>query len=409
MNLAKVTKASYAVLIACTVSHFMNHVYTGVLSPFLPLIRDEFGLTLTEAGILTTAVILTMTSAHLLVGHLGDKGLRDIFISVSILLAGIVMLVASFATSFLFLVGTQIAIGLGVSGYHPSAFPAISAKFPKTERAKAVGLNAAGGLVGMAIIPFLGVSLLVIFGWWRQPIFILGLVGIALFFPVLIMMRYASKQTLVDEANGIKNKEPKERIGWTRNFWIAMIFMGLRGIPFRCATLMMPIYLVDSYGYEPVWAGSLTAIMLSAGLFGELASAPVSDRSGKRVPYMIFSVASMVPLFLFLNLSLDPIMLILVLIAIGFIYFFGVPPGQAYETEVCPTERQGLAFGLLFSIGAIPGSLSPVIFGWIGDNFGLTSSILFLAIVSGLAVIIGLFLRDLPSEKLAPVTIGIEE
>jgi MFS family permease len=384
-------------------------MYTGALSPFFPLIRDELGLTLTEVGILTSAVILTMTSAHLVVGFLGDKGLRDIFISISVLLAGAVMLVASFATSFMFLLGTQIALGLGVSGYHPSAFPAISAKFPKRERAKAVGLNAAGGLIGMAIIPFLGVTLLVIFGGWRNPVFVLGFMGLALFIPILIMMRYASKQSLIDEANGVNNEEPEEKIGWTRNFFVAMVFMGLRGIPFRCTTLMMPIYLVDSYGYEPVWAGSLTAIMLSAGLFGELASAPISDRSGKRVPYMILSVASMVPLFLFLNLSLDPIMLIVVLITIGFIYFFGVPPGQAYETEVCPTEKQGLAFGLLFSVGAIPGSLSPMIFGWIGDVYGLPSSILFLAIVSGLAVLVGLFLRDLPSKQKSPVTIAVEE
>lgn len=406
--MAKVTKASYFVLIACTVSHFMNHVYTGALSPFFPLIRDDLGLTLTEVGILTSAVIVTMTSAHLVVGYLGDKGLRDIFISISVLLAGLVMLVASFATSFLFLLGTQIALGLGVSGYHPSAFPAITAKFPKRERAKAVGLNAAGGLVGMAIIPFLGVTLLVIYGGWRNPVYFLGLMGIALFFPILLMMRYASKQSLIDEENGINN-EPEEPVGWTKNFWLAMVFMGLRGIPFRCTTLMMPIYLVDSYGYEPVWAGSLTAVMLTAGLFGELVSAPISDRSGKRVPYMIVSVASMVPLFLLLNLSLPPISLILVLIAIGFIYFFGVPPGQAYETEVSPTERQGFAFGLLFSIGAIPGSLSPAIFGWIGDVYGLSSSILFLAIVSGLAMIVGFFLRDSVTQDKTSVGIAIQE
>jgi MFS family permease len=386
----------------------MNHVYTGALSPFFPLIRDDLGLTLTEVGILTSAVIVTMTSAHLVVGYLGDKGLRDIFISISVLLSGVVMLVAATAPSFLFLLGTQIALGLGVSGYHPSAFPAITEKFPKRERAKAVGLNAAGGLVGMAIIPFLGVSLLVIFGEWRNPVFVLGLMGIALFFPTLIMMRYASKQSKIDEENGVNdNEEEEESVGWTRNFWLAMIFMGLRGIPFRCTTLMMPIYLVDSYGYDPVWAGSLTAIMLTAGLFGELVSAPVSDRTGKRVPYMIISVGSMVPLFLFLNLSLDPISLIVVLVIIGFIYFFGVPPGQAYETEVSPTERRGLAFGLLFSIGAIPGALSPAIFGWIGDVYGLASSILFLAIVSGLAMIVGIFLRDVPRHE--EVTLAIEE
>ncbi len=383
-------------------------MYTGALSPFLPLIRDELSLTLTEVGILTSAVIVTMTSAHLVVGYLGDRGLRDLFISISVILSGVVMLVESFATSFLFLLGTQIALGLAVSGYHPSAFPAISAKFPKTARAKAIGFNAAGGLIGMAIIPFLGVSLLVVFGGWREPLFTLGLIGIAIFFPILVLMKYADNQNRIDIANG-NNNEPKEQIGWTRNFFIAIIFMGLRGIPFRCTTLMMPIYLVDSYGYEPVWAGSLSAIMLTAGLFGELVSAPISDKSGIRVPFMFLSVLAMVPLFLMLNLALEPIPLILVLIGIGFIYFFGVPPGQAFETEVSPTEKQGLAFGLLFSIGAIPGALSPAIFGWIGDVYGLTSSILFLVIVSGLAAITALFLRDTPRTTEAPVILAIEE
>jgi nitrate/nitrite transporter NarK len=221
-------------------------------------------------------------------------------------------------------------------------------------------------------------------------------------------MKYSAKQTIRDIENGT-NHEPEEHVGWTRNYWLAMIFMGLRGMPFRCATLMMPIYLVDSYGFEPVWAGSLTAIMLTAGLFGELVSAPISDRSGKRVPYMFLSVASMVPLFYLLNLSLEMGPLLLVLIGIGFIYFFGVPPGQAFETEVSPTERQGLAFGLLFSIGAIPGSLSPMIFGWIGDVYGLQMSILFLVIVSGLAAIVALFMKDGPDAREVTVSLAIEE
>ena len=56
-----------------------------------------------------------MTAAHFLVGYLGDRGYRDIFISVSVLSAAVVMLFASFATSFLYLVGTQIAMGFAVS------------------------------------------------------------------------------------------------------------------------------------------------------------------------------------------------------------------------------------------------------------------------------------------------------
>lgn len=387
----------------------MNHIYSGALSPFLPLIRDELSLTLTEAGILTSAVIVTMTSAHLVVGYLGDKGWRDRFISISVLLAGIVMLFESFATSFLFLAGTQIALGLAVSGYHPSAFPAISARFPKRERAKAVGLNAAGGLIGMALIPFLGVAFLVLFGGWRESLLILGIMGIALFIPTIIMMRYSNQQDIIEKRKGNNNDIIEDEVGWTRNYFLVIILIGLRGIPFRCTTLMMPIYLVDSYGYEPVWAGSLTTIMLVAGLFGELVSAPISDRSGRRVPFMIISVAFMAPALLLLNYSLDSITLILVLIAIGFVYFFGVPPGQAFETEVTPTKSQGLAFGLLFSVGAIPGALSPIIFGWIGDVYGLESSILFLVVVTALAAIVGLFLKDLPKEGTQKTMSALQE
>ena len=391
---AKVTKASYGVLIACTLSHFMNHIYTGALSIFLPIIQDEWSLTYTQVGILASAVIVTMTSAHLVVGYLGDKGWRNILISISVLISGLVMLVQSFATSFVFLLATQVALGFGVSGFHPSAFPSLTAKFPKRERAKAVGINAAGGLIGMALIPFIGVSLLVIFGAWQQPLFVLGLMGVAVFLPVFLLMRYAAHQERIDFANGNNNKTPEEEVGWTRNFFVLLGYIGLRGIPFRCTTLLMPVYLVYSYGYQPVWAGVLTSIMLTAGLVGEMVAAPVSDRSGRRVPYMTLSVASGVPLFLFLTGGLDEFTLILVLIAIGFSYFFGVPPGQAFETEVSPTERPGLAFGLLFSIGAMPGALSPIIFGWIGDTFGLSASILFLAAVSGLGTILALLLRD---------------
>jgi MFS family permease len=408
MYLAKVTKASYGVLIACTLSHFMNHIYTGALSPFLPLIRDELSLSLTEVGVLTSAVIVTMTSAHLVVGYLGDKGWRDILISVSVLMAGLVMLVESFATSFLFLLGTQIALGFGVSGFHPSAFPALAAKFPKRQRAKAVGINAAGGLIGMALTPFMGVSLLLVFGGWRNPLFVLGLMGIAVFIPILLLMKYAANQDRIDYENGNNNGgAPEEEVGWTRNFFVLLGFSGLTGIPFRCTTLLMPIYLVDSYGYQPVWAGVLTSIMLVAGLVGEMVAAPISDRSGRRVPYMILSVASMVPLFLLLNTGLGSISLTLVLVGIGFFYFFGVPPGQAFQTEVSPTKRQGLAFGLLFSIGALPGALSPVIFGWIGDVFGLSASILFLAIVSALSAFLALLLRDSPA-SVSSVVIPIQ-
>ncbi|UCE10315.1 MAG: MFS transporter [Candidatus Thorarchaeota archaeon] len=389
--MSKVTNASYAVLIACVLAHFMNHVYHGILSPFLPVITDELSLSYTEAGIVTSAAIVTMTMAHLGVGYLSDKGWGDIFIPASILLSAAIVLFASLATTFLFLVMCMALLGMGASGYHPSAFPALTVKFPRRSRAKATGMQAAGGLVGMALIPLLGVVLLDILGGWRESMFALGAAGIFVFVPTALLMRYARKEDGFVEATVPIREGPE---GWTRDFKLALGVMGLRGIPFRCTTLLMPLYLVASYGYEPLWAGSLTTLMLVAGLVGQAVSAPLSDRTGRRVPYIVISTAVVAPSLLLLNFALDPVFLILVLITIGFFFFFGVPATTAYLTEVTPAESKGLAFGILFSFGAIPGALSPAIFGIIGDSFGLPASILFLVLMAFFASLIATLMKD---------------
>ena len=391
LNLTKITKASYAILAALFTAHFLNHVYTGVLSPFLPLIRDELSLSLTQAGILTSAVIVTMTSFHLVVGYLADKNLREIMISISVIGAGISVLLMSFAPSFLFLAIIQVVLGIAVSGYHPSSFPAVADAFPKKARAKAVGVSAMGGLIGMALVPILGALLLVIYSDWRASLVILGLLGVILFVPVTLLLRYSKSNETPVENDDNEIDGPQE---WTRNFGLVVLLSGLRGIPFRCTTLLMPLYLAVSYGYEPVWAGSLTTVMLVAGMFAEVIAAPISDRTGKRVRFMTLSIGLLAPLLLLLNFRLNPIMLALVLIGIGFFYFFGVPPGQAYQTEVCPSQTKGLAFGVLFSIGAIPGAIAPVIFGAIGDAYGLDASILFLVGTTIIATIVSLFLKE---------------
>ena len=375
----------------------MNHIYTGMLSPFLPIIRDELSLTLTEAGIITSAAIVTMTTSHLLVGYLGDKGWRDIFIPASVIITAIVVLVSSLATTFLFLTMTMLVLGLAAAGYHPSVFPALTEKFPKSSRAMATGFQAMGGLVGMAIIPFLGVTLLILVGGWRESFVVLAVIGFAVFIPVVLLMRYAKREPALQY--GEREKDDGED-GWTRNFVILTIIIGFRGMSFRCATLLMPLYLVAShYHYDAILAGYFTTIMLVAGIIGEIVSAPISDRIGKRVPFIILSAAISTPLLFLLNAPLDQISLLLVLIGFGFFFFLGVPPNTAFQTEVTPRERQGLAFGILFSIGAIPGALSPILFGWIGDVFGLQASVMFLVMTTLLATVFSLLLREKKTAK----------
>ncbi|TFG99940.1 MFS transporter [Candidatus Thorarchaeota archaeon] len=404
--MSRVTKGSYAVLLACIISHFMNHVYTSGLSPFLTVIQTDLGINYTQIGIATSAAIVAMTTAHLLVGYLGDRGMRDIFISISVLLAAVAMLLTSFAGDFVTLTIFQIFLGLGASGYHPSSFPALADKFPK-DRSMATGIQAMGGLLGMAVTPFLGVTLFVTFGSWQASLQVLGILGIILFVPTFLLMRYSNGKSVKIEEEEFERThiiDQEEVIcdgadGWTRNFWLLVVLMGLRGTSFRSTSLLMPLYLAVEYSTGLVTAGYLTAVMLTAGLVGEVVSSYYSDRWGRRVPFLMVSTGIATPALLLLNFHLDPTQLVMILIFIGFFFYLGVPANTAYQTEVCPKNSRGLAFGLLFSVGSIPGAISPIIFGIIGDNFGLPASILFLVVTTFLATVVTLFLKDVNTKS----------
>lgn len=380
-------------------AHFLNHVYVGALSPFLPLIQTELLLTYTEVGIITSAVVIAMTISHFAVGYLGDRGTRwrDGFISVSILLSALFMILVSYSSTFLILAVFQFFLGVGASGYHPSVFPALAERFPQRDLAKATGFQAMGGLVGMAVIPFLGVTLLVALGGWRPSLVALGIMGFLIFIPYIFLMRYSSsgnKHGFID-----REEECEGADGWTKSYWLGLILMGLRGMSFRTTSLLMPLYLVETYPVDLIWAGYLTTIMLTAGLVGEMLASWLSDKLNRRVPFLVVSTGLATPALLLLNYSLSEGALIATLIVVGFFFYLGVPANTAYLTEVSPRANRGLAFGLLFSIGAIPGAISPIIFGFIGDSYGLPASILFLVVTTTLATIVSLFMRDANSTK----------
>lgn len=394
----------------------MNHVYTSGLSPFLTAIQTDLGINYTQIGIATSAAIVAMTTAHLLVGYLGDRGLRDAFISISVLLAAVAMLLTSFAGDFITLTIFQTFLGLGASGYHPSSFPALAERFPR-DRSMATGIQAMGGLLAMAVTPFLGVTLFVFLGTWQASLQVLAIIGIILFIPTFLLMKYSNGKSAKrddDEFERTRIIDQEEVIcdgadGWTRNFGLLVVLMGLRGTSFRSTSLLMPLYLAVVYSTGLVTAGYLTAVMMTAGLFGEIVSSYYSDKWGRRVPFLMASTGVATPALLLLNFYLDPIQLVMVLVVIGFFFYLGVPPNTAYQTEVCPKDSRGLAFGLLFSVGSIPGAISPIIFGIIGDNWGLPASILFLVIMTFLATIVTLFLKDVNTKSTDPSSLTIVE
>lgn len=67
---------------------------------------------------------------------------------------------------------------------------------------------------------------------------------------------------------------------------------------------------------------------------------------------------------------------------------------QAFVAEATTLENRDLIYGIYFTLAFTPGSLSPVIFGYLADTSGFHASFMYVTAVSLLAVLASYFLKE---------------
>jgi len=140
---------------------------TGVA---LPLMSSEFGLGVTEKGVIAAATLFGILIGATALGDLADRyGRKQMFI-VEMLLFGIFITLLTFSPSYLVVVVALVGIGIALGCDYPTAHLIISESMPSRIRGRMVlgafGFQAVGGLAGT------GIGFLILFenpqvGAWR--------------------------------------------------------------------------------------------------------------------------------------------------------------------------------------------------------------------------------------------------
>lgn len=128
----------------------------SLLSPALPSIRNHFGVSETEVGLLVTMFTLPGIFLSLLIGALTDRFGRLQVLVPSLFLFGIAGGACALSPNFLTLLVLRFLQGIGGAGLVNIATTLIGDFFEGTERAGAMGANASILSVGTASYPFLG-------------------------------------------------------------------------------------------------------------------------------------------------------------------------------------------------------------------------------------------------------------
>ncbi len=361
-------------------AHFFHHLVTALVVPLLPFIRDGFGLTYAEAGVVVSAFALAygigQPPAGWLADRIGPRGLLTFGIA-GVALAGALL---GIAPGYAFAVAALILMGVAGGGYHPAASPVIWTAVPSETRGRALGFHLAGGGASHFVAPLLGVFLAGLWGW-RGAFLAVSLPVLA--FGVLLYALLGRGAAPRPSRGGFAEAEKTDGAP-VPVLQIAALLVLSTTISATVTSVLafVPLFIVDTHGAST----QLAAAYLSLAYFTAFVAGPLaghlSDRFGPL--RLVVAVGVLLPPALLLLVAVPfGLPLAATLLAIGSLMFFRGPTSEAFLVASIPARRRSTVLGLYFFSGMEAGGVLTPLVGRLIDARGFAASFTTVAVVAG--------------------------
>jgi len=243
------------------------------ITPILPAVGREYGITPQEAGWLVAAFTLPGVVLTPIGGLLADRYGRKRVLVPSILLFAVAGHACAYAAEFDHLLMLRAVQGIGAAALGALYATLIGDRFEGNERATAMGYNAAFISSAAALYPLIG-GALALFGW-RYP-FALPLIGFPVALVVMIFLR--TPEPRINDHFRIYLR--KLAVSLTQGRTAAMLFSGFVSFLLLYGPLVtyMPFLLEDKFGATSVEVG----LVFTSVAAGSAAASPFFGRLMRR-------------------------------------------------------------------------------------------------------------------------------
>ncbi len=376
-------------LFLVTLGHLTTDLGQGALPILLPFVRESFGLTYTQIGVVVLVQNFTSSIIQPLFGYITDKIYLPWLLPGSILLASLGISLTGHASSYYWLLAAVVAYGLGSASFHPQASVSINYISKNSSRGKSMGTFSVGGNLGFSLGSVFMVFLLAQIGGGMSNTSYFLLPGL---FTTVLIMANLKKVTPAAEQLPQKKGAASAGIPW-RMLGVLLLFIFFRSTVHTGLQTYIPLYYINYLGENPVYASYLVSLFLLGGALGTFIGASLSDRWGRKM-VIVTSMSVSLPLILLVPHVSGAAALAVVFIAGGTLVS-SFATTLVLAQEMMP-DNVGMASGLTvgFSIGL--GGLGATILGMIADSMGLPA----VMTVLGLSPVLGLLTALLLPGKL---------
>lgn len=341
---------------AVALAHLINDLIQAVLPSIYPMLKDSYGLTFTQVGLITLTFQLTASLLQPWVGYHTDRHPKPWLLPAGTVctLIGIVMM--SMVGSFALILLAAALIGIGSSTFHPEA-----SRVARLASGGRYGLAQStfqvGGNAGSAFGPLLAAAIIIPYGQGNVAWF--GLFALfALFVLYRISRWYANHLNLfkLKQGQAATHGLSKGRV------LSALVVLGLlvfsKYFYMASFTSYFTFYLIEKFDLSVASSQLHLFLFLGAVATGTFFGGPIGDRIGRKA-VIWFSILGVAPFTLILP-HVDLLWTSILSVVIGFILASAFSAIVVYAQELVPGNVgmiAGVFFGLMFGFGGIGAAL----------------------------------------------------
>lgn len=396
--------AGLGCLVLLAGSYVINSMDRSIYPVVMPEIRQDYGFSLNEGGLLATIFTLGLGLAAVPTGYMIDRFSRKAAMLVGIALYSAFTVLTAVSTGFGDMLAYRALSGIGESMQMTAVFTAVGAYFV-ANRAFALGsLNFAFG-IGTYLGPVLGASIMSASGQWQVPFYVYG--GIGFVFVALLWLflpKTFSEYKEQSEDDGVSVADRFSHVPaklLNRNVLLLGATAAVMGVTMFGYIALYPTYLRTELGFS-LQDASMAAGMYGIGALLGLPAGWLSDRFSQRPTLIICLLSASVVGYLLFHGPTSVLAHCILSILLGALFngFCHVNIYSAIQRSVRP-HMLGRASGVFVAAFYCAGVLAGTLFATLVQAMGWSAgSVLQMSVVPLIGAVVVFFLKV---DRLAPV------
>jgi MFS family permease len=368
-----------------------------VLYPMLKVIADDFNLSGTATGFITSTYFSLYVAMQVPAGLLGDKlGLRKVLITFYLLGAAALLFLGLSANSYILLIVLVGLHGIGMGAYYPTSYGINIGTIPKEKRGLASAIINSGMSIGTALGLVVAGPVYSLTGSWRIPFLLLAV-------PTLLVPLLFRRSLPEPERDGKSQTDGNQGVNLKqiladKDLWALNLAAFCAGYGFWVALTWGPSFFASERSLELTAAGALTALPALSAIPAALFVGRLSDKVGRRKLALILYPLQALTIFALAYVKSFSLL-------IGALIFYGIIGRTVSDTVIISwfgdyvskksPHALGAAVGVFNLVGMSAAVIAPLISGMVKD---LTGSLAGAFYIGALIVLAGMICTGVARE-----------